>query len=63
MLELGGIIILGILAQWFAWKLKNAIPIFLKDNTGNLTIISSYNKDIEKIEKVFYLVYLGKPIE
>jgi len=27
MLELGGIIILGILAQWFAWKLK--IPAIL----------------------------------
>ncbi len=63
MLELGGIIILGILAQWFAWKLKNAIPIFLKDNTSNLTIISSYSKDIEKIEKGLYLVSLGKPIE
>ena len=27
MIELGGIIILGILAQWFAWKLK--IPAIL----------------------------------
>ena len=27
MLELGGIIVLGILAQWFAWKLK--IPAIL----------------------------------
>jgi len=63
MLELGGIIILGILAQRFAWKLKNTIPIFLKDNNDELTIISSYSKDIEKIEKGLYLVSLGKPIE
>jgi len=30
MLESGGIIILGILAQWFAWKLKNSIPNIFK---------------------------------
>lgn len=42
---------------------KNTIPIFLKDNNDELTIISSYSKDIEKIEKGFYLVYLGNPIK
>ncbi len=42
---------------------KNTIPIFLKDNKGKLTIISSYSKEIEKIEEGFCLVYLGRPIE
>ncbi|RLD28782.1 MAG: cell shape-determining protein [Bacteroidetes bacterium] len=42
---------------------KNTIPIFLKDINGELSIISSYSKDFDKIEKGFYLVYLGKPLE
>lgn len=42
---------------------KNTIPIFLKDTNGELTIISSYSKEVEKIEKGFRLVYLGKPLE
>ncbi len=42
---------------------KNTIPIFLKNTNGELTIISSYSKEVEKIEKGFQLVYLGKPLE
>ena len=38
------------------------IPIFIKDNNGELEIISSYNKD-KKIKKGWKLVYLGKKIE
>lgn len=42
---------------------KDIIPLFIKDNTGVLEIISSYNKDVHQIKKGFKLVYLGKPIE
>jgi len=42
---------------------KNTIPIFLKNINGELTIISSYSKEVKKIEKGFRLVYLGKPLE
>jgi hypothetical protein len=38
------------------------IPLFIKDNNGELEIISSYNKDKE-IKKGWKLVYLGKEIE
>ena len=41
---------------------KDTIPIFIKNNQDELSIISSYSKDIDKIDKGFYLVYLGKPI-
>jgi len=44
-------------------KDRNIIPIFLKNTNGELSIISSYSKDVEKIEKGFKLVYLGKPLE
>jgi NhaP-type Na+/H+ or K+/H+ antiporter len=37
------------------------IPLLVKDKRGVLEIISSYNKAIDKIEKGFKLVYLGKP--
>ncbi len=39
---------------------KDIIPIFIKDNKGELHIISSYNKEVEKIDKGWFLVYLGK---
>lgn len=38
------------------------IPLFIKDNNGELDIISSYNKD-QEIKKGWKLVYLGKEIE
>lgn len=41
---------------------KNTIPIFLKNKNGELSIISSHNKEVDKTEKGFTLVYLGKPI-
>ncbi len=41
---------------------KNTIPIFLKDKKGELSIISSNNKNMDITEKGFTLVYLGKPI-
>ena len=39
---------------------KNAIPLFIKDNEGELHIIGSYNSDME-IQQGYALVYLGKP--
>lgn len=39
------------------------IPLFVKDKRGILEIISSHNKAIDKIEKGFRLVYLGKPLK
>jgi len=41
---------------------KDIIPLFIKDNHGELEIISSYSKDAHIVEKDFELVYLGKPI-
>ncbi|SFC96813.1 cation:proton antiporter [Algibacter pectinivorans] len=40
---------------------SDMIPLLVKDKKGVLEIISSYNKAIEKIEKGYKLVYLGKP--
>lgn len=40
---------------------KEIIPLLVKDKHGVLEIISSYNKAIDKIEKGYKLVYLGKP--
>ncbi|MFI0429672.1 cation:proton antiporter [Mariniflexile sp. HMF6888] len=37
------------------------IPLLVKDKQGVLEIISSHNKAIDKIEKGYKLVYLGKP--
>ncbi|MDO7172099.1 cation:proton antiporter [Mariniflexile sp. AS56] len=37
------------------------IPLLVKDKAGVLEIISSNNKAMNKIEKGFQLVYLGKP--
>ncbi|OEK09701.1 cell shape-determining protein [Flavivirga aquatica] len=42
---------------------KDIIPLFVKDHKGELHIISSYNLDIETIEKGFQLVYLGKSFD
>lgn len=44
-------------------KDEDIIPLLVKDKKGVLEIISSYNKAIEKIEKGYKLVYLGKPID
>jgi NhaP-type Na+/H+ or K+/H+ antiporter len=39
------------------------IPLFVKDNKGELHIISSYNLKVDTIEKGYQLVYLGKPFD
>ena len=39
------------------------MPLFVKDEEGELHIISSYNKDIKEVQKGFKLVYLGKPLD
>ncbi|WP_147677038.1 cation:proton antiporter [Algibacter pacificus] len=44
-------------------KDKDIIPLFIKDNNGELHIISSNNLNVDTIEKGFQLVYLGKPID
>ncbi len=44
-------------------KDKNMIPLFLKDDEGELHIISSYNTEIEEIGDDYKLVYLGKPFD
>lgn len=41
---------------------KDTIPLFLKDSKNKLSIISSFSKEIENIEKGYKLVYLGKPL-
>jgi len=41
-------------------KDEDIIPLFIKDNEGELHIISSNNLDVDTIEKGFQLVYLGK---
>ena len=42
---------------------KDIIPLFIKDEDGELHIISSHNKDIKSIGKDWHLVYLGKPFD
>ena len=42
---------------------KDIIPLFVKDNTGELHIISSFNKDVKDVDKGSKLVYLGKPFK
>ncbi|MCC1483423.1 cation:proton antiporter [Winogradskyella immobilis] len=42
---------------------KDIIPLFIKDEKGELTIISSYNKDVDSIGENWQLVYLGKPFD
>ncbi|BAO75529.1 cation:proton antiporter [Winogradskyella sp. PG-2] len=41
-------------------KEKDMIPLFLKDDEGELHIISSYNKEIDTLGEESKLVYLGK---
>ena len=41
---------------------KDIIPLFIKDNEGELTIISSYNNEVRTVGENWKLVYLGKPI-
>ena len=42
---------------------EEIVPLLVKDKRGILEIISSHNKAIEKIEKGYKLVYLGKQIK
>ena len=42
---------------------KDMIPLFLKDDDGQLHIISSYNKEVDEIGTDSKLVYLGKPFD
>lgn len=42
---------------------KDIIPLFIKDNKGELHIISSYNLEVKDIKKGYQLVYLGKPFD
>lgn len=42
---------------------KMSIPLFLKDEEGEFHIISSYNKQIDKVDKGYKLIYIGKRIE
>jgi NhaP-type Na+/H+ or K+/H+ antiporter len=44
-------------------KNNDMIPLFLKDDQGEMHIISSYNKDVETIGENYKLVYLGKPFD
>ncbi len=44
-------------------KNKDMIPLFLKDDEGEMHIISSYNTDADRIGKGYKLVYLGKPFD
>jgi len=44
-------------------KNKDMIPLFLKDDEGELHIISSYNTDVKAVGKDSKLVYLGKPFD
>jgi len=42
---------------------KDIIPLFLKDDDGELHIISSYHSNGETIETGWKLVYIGKPFD
>ncbi|WP_179333951.1 cation:proton antiporter [Winogradskyella costae] len=46
-----------------AGKDKYMIPLFLKDDDGELHIISVQNKEVTDIGQDFKLVYLGKPFD
>lgn len=43
-------------------ELKDAIPIFVRDLSGEMHIIASFNETME-IEPGYKLVYLGKPVK
>ena len=42
---------------------EDIIPLFVKDNEGELHIISSNNLEFKNIEEGYQLVYLGKPFD
>lgn len=42
---------------------KEIIPLFLKDDEGELHIISSHNTQVEDFGEDYKLVYLGKPFD
>jgi NhaP-type Na+/H+ or K+/H+ antiporter len=42
---------------------EDMIPLFVKDDKGELHIITSYNTDIDSIGENYKLVYLGKPFD
>jgi len=42
---------------------SDIIPLFIKNSTKNLRIISSYNREIEQIQEDSYLAYIGKPFD
>ena len=42
---------------------KDIVPLFIKDNEGELHIISSNNTDIKDVKEGYMLVYLGKPLD
>ncbi len=42
---------------------NDIIPLLVKDKTGTLEIISSYNKAIENVAEGYKLVYLGKSMK
>ncbi|MBD0831279.1 cation:proton antiporter [Aestuariibaculum sediminum] len=44
-------------------KDDDIIPLFIKDNGGELHIISSNNLNVDSIKKGYKLVYLGKPFD
>ncbi len=44
-------------------KDEDMIPLFLKDNKGELHIITSYNTGFDDIGENYKLVYLGKPFD
>ncbi|WP_074409856.1 MULTISPECIES: cation:proton antiporter [Aquimarina] len=42
---------------------KDIIPLFIKDTTKNIRIISSFSEEIEQVEEGSFLAYIGKPID
>jgi NhaP-type Na+/H+ or K+/H+ antiporter len=42
---------------------REIVPLFIKDDEGELHIISSYNTNFEDVSEGYYLVYLGKPLD
>ncbi|MDX1277358.1 sodium:proton antiporter [Oceanihabitans sediminis] len=42
---------------------KDMIPLFIKDDKGNLEIIPSHNTEVDEVGKNWKLVYLGKTFE
>ncbi|RAJ17849.1 cation:proton antiporter [Olleya aquimaris] len=42
---------------------KDIVPLFIKDDEGELHIIPSNNTEIKDVEEGYALVYLGKPLD